>query len=175
MLAARQFSSAGGTLLTCCAPFVNIQFLGSSLTFMMVSDSLPCLLHLPRSLLSLATNNRLSITELSCEVLMMYALSGVCMGEAASICQLEFLGHLQLHGTVSSVGAVGLQCGAAKLTCCGLTGHAGRYPLCTTLHPFVLYQPTGRLPACCSSCLACQSTHLMPQIQLCHELQVLCV
>jgi hypothetical protein len=26
----------GGTLLTCIAPFVNIQFLGSSLTFMMV-------------------------------------------------------------------------------------------------------------------------------------------
>mmetsp|Transcript_42054 Transcript_42054/g.50980 ORF Transcript_42054/g.50980 Transcript_42054/m.50980 type:complete len:233 (+) Transcript_42054:401-1099(+) len=26
----------GGTLLTCCAPFVNVQFLGSSLTFMMV-------------------------------------------------------------------------------------------------------------------------------------------
>ena len=28
---------AGGAVLTCCAPFVNIQFLGSSLTFMMVS------------------------------------------------------------------------------------------------------------------------------------------
>ena len=28
--------SAGGAVLTCCAPFVNIQFLGSSLTFMMV-------------------------------------------------------------------------------------------------------------------------------------------
>ena len=27
---------AGGTLLTLVAPFVNIQFLGSSLTFMMV-------------------------------------------------------------------------------------------------------------------------------------------
>ena len=27
---------AGGAVLTCCAPFVNIQFLGSSLTFMMV-------------------------------------------------------------------------------------------------------------------------------------------
>merc|ERR1712190_632955 len=26
----------GATLLTCCAPFVNVQFLGSSLTFMMV-------------------------------------------------------------------------------------------------------------------------------------------
>ena len=29
-------SSAGGILLTSIAPFVNIQFLGSSLTFMMV-------------------------------------------------------------------------------------------------------------------------------------------
>ena len=28
---------AGATLLTCCASFVNVQFLGSSLTFMMVS------------------------------------------------------------------------------------------------------------------------------------------
>ncbi len=33
---------AGGTLLTVIAPFVNIQFLGSSLTFMMVRGiSLP--------------------------------------------------------------------------------------------------------------------------------------
>lgn len=32
---------AGGTLLTVIAPFVNIQFLGSSLTFMMVRDGAP--------------------------------------------------------------------------------------------------------------------------------------
>ena len=32
---------AGGTLLTCIAPFVNIQFLGSSLTFMMVCAPFP--------------------------------------------------------------------------------------------------------------------------------------
>lgn len=37
---ATMYYSAGGTLLTCCAPFVNIQFLGSSLTFMMVSDNM---------------------------------------------------------------------------------------------------------------------------------------
>ena len=34
------FRPAGGTLLTLVAPFVNIQFLGSSLTFMMVRDRL---------------------------------------------------------------------------------------------------------------------------------------
>ena len=32
----------GGAVLTCCAPFVNIQFLGSSLTFMMVRASAFC-------------------------------------------------------------------------------------------------------------------------------------
>lgn len=39
-----QLMAAGGTLLTLVAPFVNIQFLGSSLTFMMVSSPspLPC-------------------------------------------------------------------------------------------------------------------------------------
>jgi hypothetical protein len=36
-------TGAGGTLLTCIAPFVNIQFLGSSLTFMMVRAPLPSL------------------------------------------------------------------------------------------------------------------------------------
>jgi hypothetical protein len=38
---ARRAPRAGGTLLTVIAPFVNIQFLGSSLTFMMVRAAAP--------------------------------------------------------------------------------------------------------------------------------------
>ena len=115
------FLCAGGTLLTCCAPFVNIQFLGSSLTFMMVSGKMLALPHLNQPLHFRCARR----AERA-------ATSGVCLGTAASVCEPEFPGYLQLHGAVPPLGAVGIQCGAAKLTCCRLVGHASRY--CSLLH-----------------------------------------
>lgn len=52
--------------------------------------------------------------------------AGICVGAAASICKPKFPGHIQFHGAVSAMGAIGVQCCAEELTCSGLVGHAGR-------------------------------------------------
>jgi hypothetical protein len=64
----REFPGAG--LLTAIAPFVNIQFLGSSLTFMMVSR--------PEFCLFISTHNQ-AITRTSALSLCISALTGFAL------------------------------------------------------------------------------------------------
>ena len=56
--------------------------------------------------------------------------SGVCMGSAASVRQLELPRHIHIHSPVSTVGFVGIQRRAAQLACGRSDGHAGRYAFC---------------------------------------------
>ncbi len=53
--------------------------------------------------------------------------SGVCLGSAASVCQLELPRDIHIHSSVSTLGLVGIQCCAAQLACGRFDGHAGRY------------------------------------------------
>ncbi len=53
--------------------------------------------------------------------------SGVCVGSAASVCQLELPRDIHIHSPISTVGLVGIQCCAAQLACGRFDGHAGRY------------------------------------------------
>ncbi len=53
--------------------------------------------------------------------------SGVCVGSAASVCQLELPRDIHIYSPIFTMGLVGIQCRAAQLACGGSAGHAGRY------------------------------------------------
>ncbi len=53
--------------------------------------------------------------------------SGVCVGSAASVRQLELPRDIHIHSPVSTMGLVGIQCRAAQLACGRFDGYAGRY------------------------------------------------
>lgn len=137
--------SAGGAVLTCCAPFVNIQFLGSSLTFMMVRATAFC---------SLQTTQKDSVAKSSSSRQQVARLAGVRVGTTASVCHPKLPGNLHLHSTLPALGAAGLQCGPAQLACGGLDGHACRCPTTTSsiwAMPILLPDQNFALPCCHSS------------------------
>ncbi len=107
--------------------------------------------------------------------------SGVCVGSAASVCQLELPRNIHIHSPISAVGLVGIQCRAAQLACGRSDGHAGRYvsgllqqklagtETCIGVLAYT-YKLCFMCEACCVmslSCSACQLHHVAVEPTIC--------
>ena len=105
----------GSAILVAAAPWVNIQFLGSSLTFMMVRRVVRCW-RLQGELKAGLVTASASTAKLTLVWPPPARPAGVCVGSAAPVRQPQLPGHLHVHRPLPALGAAGLLgCAAGPL------------------------------------------------------------